>query len=129
MRRSADGLPVPRRLRVLAPGFSALEVRRPDERTLVIHAPAGWFISPLAGLFRNDSHPLAIGERVELTGITAEVTAVRRDGQPLEAAFRFAVPLEDSSLRWLQWKEGDFRPFVPPPIGRTITMAPAHPPF
>ena len=31
--------------------------------------------------------------------------------------FRFDVPLENKSLRWLQWRDGRFETFVPPPIG------------
>ena len=51
-----------------------------------------------------------------------EVTELTNDGRPAEASFEFAVPLEDSSLRWLKWKDGRFEPFVLPEIGETIEV-------
>ena len=38
------------------------------------------------------------GERVELTGMTAEVVELTDDGRPAEVAFRLKEPLEDD--RW-----------------------------
>jgi len=66
--------------------------------------------------------PDAVGERVVLTGMTATVTAITADGRPAEAAFRFDVPLEDASLRWLWWQDGEFRPFTPPAVGQTLEI-------
>jgi len=59
-----------------------------------------------------------------LTGMTVEVTELIADGRPAEAAFRFDTPLEDRSLRWLEWIEGRFRPWSPPPIGETVELRP-----
>ena len=45
-------------------------------------------------LYRDLEHPMALGRRVELTGITATVTALTADGRPAEAEYQFTVPLE-----------------------------------
>lgn len=52
------------------------------------------------------------------------MTAIRMtpDGRPFTVRFRFAVPLEDPSLRWLQWKDNRFIPFTPPAVGQTVTL-------
>ena len=73
-------------------------------------------------LLRGEDDPMSVGDRVELTGLTIKVTDVTADGCPAEAEFRFAVPLEDPSLRWLQWTAGDFVPFTPPPVGGNIEI-------
>jgi hypothetical protein len=65
---------------------------------------------------------MALGEKVELTLATIETTALTDDGRPAEATFRFHVPLDDPSLRWLQLSEGRCSAFVPPAIGETIEV-------
>ncbi|MGB2986365.1 MAG: hypothetical protein WBE26_10825 [Phycisphaerae bacterium] len=125
--RELDNEPVPRHTRILAPGYSAMTVRRPDERTLVIRPERGYLAWVFDRLFRGENHPMLLGERVELTGMTVEVTALTVDGRPAEAAFRFAVPLEDPSLRWLYWKDGAFVAFTLPAVGQAIELPPAIP--
>ena len=120
--REFRGLPVPRRMHLLAGGPQATEVRRTDLHTLVVRPERGWQSWRFESLLRDDRHPMHVGERVELTGLTVEVTAVSADGRPLEAAFRFDVALEDSSLRWLCWRDGAYEPFTPPAVGETSTL-------
>lgn len=58
------------------------------------------------------------GERVALTGMEIEVTTLTEDGRPGEVAVRFAVQLDDSSLRWLRWVEkGGYEDFPLPGVG------------
>ena len=125
--RALADQPIPRRVRLLAPSFSPVVLHRPDEHTLVIRAEWGFLASPLDRLARGDDHPMALGQRVELTGVTVEVTALMDNGRPAEATCRFDVPLEDPSLRWLRWDEGAFVPFVPPPVGETVRLPAAIP--
>jgi nucleoside-diphosphate-sugar epimerase len=54
--------------------------------------------------------------------IVVDVDEPTGDGRPDEAAFTFAVLLEDPSLRWLQYKDGSFIPFSPPAIGKTVVL-------
>jgi hypothetical protein len=126
LEREFAGLPVPRRVRSLASGSAALTIRRPDAQTLVIRADGGYIGWSFERLFRDERHPMHIGEQVVLTGMTATVTALTADSRPAEAEFRFNVPLEDASLRWLWWHAGEFQPFPLPPVGATME-APAEP--
>jgi hypothetical protein len=115
--------PVPRRLRVLTSSlFEPVKVHRPDQRSLVVRPAYGYYAWVLDGLFRTEKHPFRVGDRVELTGMTVEVTKLTRDGRPAEAAFTFSVPLEDASLRWLQYRDGRFVPFSPPAVGDTVVL-------
>ncbi len=120
--REFRGLPVARRMHLLADGPQAVEVLRTDLHTLVVRPERGWQSWRFESLLRDDRHPMHVGERVELTGLTVEVAAVSADGRPLEAAFRFAVPLEDPSLRWLCWRAGAYEPFAPPAVGETSEL-------
>jgi hypothetical protein len=145
--RDLRGQPQPAHLRVLAPGYFAVAVTRTDERTLVVRpergyvvpvgaiARKGWDLLPLAhhaygyqysgGFLRSDACSVALGQRVELSGMSVEVTALTDDGQPLEARVQFAVPLEDTSLKWLwwNWEQNAYLPFEPPAVGETVEVA------
>lgn len=126
IRRALDGLPVPAHTRALAPhyffGASNITVIRSDDRTLLVSPEQGYLLLPGDRLARGLDHPLALGERVELSDMTAEVTALNGDGRPAEVAFRFSVPLEDPSLLWLTWQGDGFGPFTPPPAGTTTKL-------
>ena len=117
LRRELSGEPIPRHVRVLAPGIPEVSIRRPDERTIVIRPARGYLDWIPDRLFRSERRPLRLGDRVGLTGMTAEVIAVTDGGRPAEVAFRFDVPLEDHSLEWLCYRGGRFRPFTPPDVG------------
>ncbi|UCD27943.1 MAG: hypothetical protein JSV03_12690 [Planctomycetota bacterium] len=122
--RELNRQPVPRHTRALAPGWFSVNVHRPDKHTLIIRPEHGFIVAPLDDLVRDDRNPMYVGQRVELTGMTVEVTALTDDRRPAEAAFYFDVPLEDPSLLWLQWDDGELIPFTPPSVGETITLRP-----
>lgn len=127
MQRDFDGLPFPERIRVLAPALPAATITRVDERTLVIRPERGYIRFFFDRLFRSERFPMRVGDQVHLSDITVEVSTLTPDGRPDEVAFRFAVPLEDKSLRWLAWVDGDFVPFNPPPAGESIELRPHAP--
>ncbi|NIO10684.1 MAG: hypothetical protein GTO40_22840, partial [Deltaproteobacteria bacterium] len=141
------GQPLPAHIRVLAPGFSALEFIRGDEVTLVVRSECGFLappdcssknepgqfpiVSPIYRhqllnylIFRDRNHPLKLGELIELSGVRIEVTRLSKDGYPLEATFRFRRPLEDPSMKWFKWdwQTKSFISSSPPPIGETIRI-------
>lgn len=147
--RDAQGLPRPRFIRCLSPGIHGVELRRTDDRTLIVRPTGGYLQRPgalvveggreerpafypsylsqhLDRVFRGDAHPMALGEKVELTLVTVEVTALTPDGRPAEATFRFAAPLEDARLHWIAWAptERRFLPFSPPTVGETVRLEP-----
>jgi hypothetical protein len=117
-----EGKPMPRSFRGLASGPFPSTVTRLDERTLALHLGGGLFDGLLGRLFRAADRPLPAGERIELTGLSVRVAALSPAGQPSDVVFRFAVPLEDPSLRWLQWHGPGYAPFAPPAIGQTVTL-------
>ena len=121
-----NGQPVPRHLRVLASGLQPVLVHRPDARTLVIQPQRGYLAWAFERLFRSEQNPMALGQRVELTGMSVEVTRLTEDDRPAETVFRFDVPLEDASLRWLQWQPGGFVPFTPPEIDGIALLRPGR---
>lgn len=111
-----DGLPSPRALRILAPGFKPVTVRRTDDRTLEITPETGYLYF-LDQLFRNEQNPLKVGDEVRIARMTAKVLTTEKD-RPKTVAFRFDVPLEDSSLRWIRFHKGEYIPWTPPVIGK-----------
>ena len=73
-------------------------------------------------LVRGPDQPLTRGQQIELDGMTVKITEIGAEQRPTEAVFRFDVPLEDGSLRWLQWRDGRYEPFIPPPVGQSVTL-------
>jgi hypothetical protein len=119
----SNNQPMPRHLRILTSSlFRPVKVYRWDAKTLVVQPEYGYCTFILDALFRDKQHPFSVGDRVELTGMTVEILKLTSDGRPAEAAFTFAVPLEDSSLQWLQYKDGSFVPFTPPVIGESAVL-------
>jgi len=121
--------PFPRRLRLLTSSlFRPVDVSRPDAHTLVVRPRYGYYAWAFDALFRHPDDTFQIGDRVTLSGMTVEIREVTGEGRALEAAFIFPVPLEDPSLRWMQYTPDGFGPFTPPPVGQTVIL-PAPSPF
>jgi len=118
------GQPVPKHIRALAPGWASMTIHRPDMQTLLIRPKYGYLASIGDRVFRSEQYPMSLGEQVELTGMTVKITKMTGDGRPYEAAFRFDVPLEDTSLRWLQWdwKNNSCVLFNVPAIGESCEI-------
>ena len=120
--RLALGKPVPRHVRVLSPAIPKVDIRRLDAHTLEITPKSGYLNFALDRVFRNERRPLALGEEVTLTGMTARVTALTDDGRPAVATFRFDEPLESPSFVWLCFRGDRFEPFVLPAVGEQIKI-------
>ena len=114
--------PRPEYVRWLESGSSALDVTRTDDRTLLVHADDGFYQHESEQLLRSPTRPIALGTRVELTGLSIEVTGVRQDGRASDARFRFDRPLEDPSFVWLWWHDLACDRWVPPPVGQTARL-------
>lgn len=122
--RAAEHRPRPRYLRWLATGVTDLRIERVDEWTLRVRPAAGYLSSSSQLMLRSLRHPLALGAIVSLTGTTFEVTRLTADGRPAELEVRFSVPLEDPSLRFLQWGAAThgYVPFVLPRPGQSVLV-------
>jgi hypothetical protein len=134
--------PVANRGLLLASGIEPTQISRPDSYTLVVR-PEGGYLKPAGEpapghdadqrlfdmryvfpmfdrLFRDG--PMAVGDSVDLGDVTVDVRTVTLGGRPDEVAFHFARPLEDASFRWLQWRDGVYVSFQPPPVGSSVTL-------
>ncbi len=133
--------PRPARSLNLSPSCSGAAITRIDDRTLVVRPAGGYLQSDgssgsigepalsvrylvrhLDRLVRSPQRPLKLGERVELTVVTIEITAMTEDNRPAEATFRFNAPLEDSSFRWLSVSWEGYAPFALPAVGETYNI-------
>jgi len=135
--RAYEGQPLPRAIRLLAPGFGPLEINRTDDNSVMLRARGGnllacqekdsidfvYFYRYVSDV-RGARHPLSAAAeyRVELPRMSAEVIAVDGSSVPAEVLFKFAVALEDGSLRWLQWdwEKGCYIPFKVPAVGQKV---------
>jgi hypothetical protein len=115
--RVTAGRVYPRALSVVAGGTRPLELTRRDARTVVMRAEEGFYHSPTEVLTRSLGSPMPVGTRVVLSEMTVEVTKTTATGVPTEAAFSFTTPLEDASLRWVEWRGRTFVPFALPAVG------------
>ena len=125
VRRSNGGVS-PRRWRCLGVSADTVTASRPDATTLVLRPAEGYLRYFEDTNVRSRQVPFAAGDRVELPDLTIAIQEVTADDRPAEVAYHFAVPLEDASLRWRVWRDGAYRPFVPPPIGGTVAVSAEH---
>jgi len=131
--------PIPRSVRLLAPGFAPLEITRTGEKTMLVTAQKGnllstdasrrdfklsfvYFYNHFNSLFRHEDLPFRAGEKIELGDMSVEVTNIDTDGQPTQALFHFAASLDDPALCWLQWTWkknglGSYSTFEVPGVG------------
>ena len=134
--------PLPLRSLRLCPSCTPATLTRIDDRTLAVRPVGGYLLPPrqwpeperappvsalymlrsMDLLFRSEGDLLPLGYTVELAAATVEVTALTEDGRPAEATFRFRVPLEDPSLRWLVQRGMRYEPFTPPAVGETVEV-------
>jgi hypothetical protein len=119
-----EQMPAPRAFRALTSGFARVTVRRRDDRTLEVEPKYGYLDFFLDRLLRNERNMLRLGEEVHVARMTAKVLSLTEDGRPATVAFRFEVPLEDASLRWLRFHRGDFVPWEPPAVGEEVVLRP-----
>lgn len=119
-----ENQPIPKHARILAPGVAPVTIHRQDAQTLIICTKYGYLASVGDRLFRSEKYPMSVGQQVKLTAMTVEITKLTKDYGPLEAKFKFDVPLEDPSFRWLQWDWGKFSyvEFKVPAVGESIEL-------
>ena len=124
IKRAALRESVPR-MRMLGPSMSSMHIERVDARTLLLRPDTGYLSHPFDGLFRSVRTPFLAGSQVDLSDVNIQVTRLTPDGRPAEIAARFRTPLEDRSLRWVQWKDDRYQPWKPPAVGATTDLPPA----
>ena len=73
---------MPRSVRGLAIGPSAVTVRRVDERSLDLSMERGFLSGPLGSLFRAPREPFTAGEVFSVPGMTATIAGLTPEGVP-----------------------------------------------
>jgi len=120
MERQVRGLPLPRRMRLLATCFARVRVSRLDATTLRVRPEKGFLDNGFLRMVRGLSRPFRPGDEVVLSDVRVRVREVTADGRPAEVDFAFAVPLEDESLLWTRLQAGGaLVPWSPPAQGES----------
>jgi len=123
--RVSRGQPRPAHLFWLSTATTAVTIERVDARTLRVTADDGMLRYEVDQMMRSPrARPFAVGDRVELPGLTIEVQAITADGRPQTIVARFDHPLDDPSLVWLRWQGHSYVPYTPPAIGQRETEPP-----
>ncbi len=126
LRTNGQGHP-PARTDWLGHVLSDLRVERTAADALTVRAEGGFLRNRAEALVRSRSRPFRAGQVIERPFMTVVVDRVTEDGRPAVVTFRFDVPLDDPSLRWLVWVDGELRPFEPPEVGEWTRIRPSAP--
>lgn len=120
--RSGETVVAPRAVRILGSTFAPVIVQRPDSSTLILQPVGGYLADPFTTMVRGPTHPLRVGDSVQLDGVVVEILGMAQ-ARPTVVKASFDVPLDDRSLRLVTWQGDRFGPFVPPGVGGT-TVSP-----
>jgi hypothetical protein len=127
---------LPKTMRTLVPGCTGFEVKRTDDKTLVIQSRAPDMFSwdnagpvHFAYLFRTFNLLLGEpkckkGDRYDMGGLTVDVLELDASDLPSRVAFRFDTSLDSPDFHWLRfdWRTFSYQPFEVPGIGQSITL-------
>ena len=119
--RRFDSKLAPRSMLMLAPGTTSLFLERTSRQALAIEAKDGWLGSPFDIVYRG-SEPFPNDYEVDLSDVGIEVTALTEDGRPKRVHFTFSRELEDESLRWVRYRDGQYVPFELPAVGQSAVI-------
>ncbi|MBS0204331.1 MAG: hypothetical protein JSS49_15615 [Planctomycetes bacterium] len=123
--RLDEGLSRARCTHLLSSALCQFDVSRPDSYSLELTIPEGLLNDAFSMLYRNPTRqPMVAGTRINLPRFTVTVLE-SSNGKPTRVAYRFSEPLEDPSLCLVEWRDSEFVPFDPPPVGtnRSIPQA------
>ncbi len=112
----------PRHARFLSVTFGSAVVERTDAQTLTVKPREGYLHDMSSGLVHSEAFPMHRGQRVEMSGMTAEVIEMNAEGRPAAVSFRFTRPLEDPQLRFVSWDGKRYVDFVPPVAGASVVV-------
>lgn len=151
MVRSGREQAAPKSFRCLAGGTWPIEIRRIDDKSILVRPEGGFF--PINGspagstamtipqmnmsyipqvidrLTLGDRADFVEGETVRTKGMAAIVTEVSEDGRPAAVIFKFDRDLEGPSFLWLQWEDSALVPLTLPAVGETIVLPATPMPF
>jgi hypothetical protein len=120
--RAARGEPAPKSVLAMTAGVRPFELTRSGERSLTLQSSVG-LVQPGTDLLLREETPFAAGHRVVFADVAIEILQVNADGWPTEARFDFTRPLDDPSLRFMQWRAQTLQPLELPGVGERIDFA------
>jgi hypothetical protein len=120
--RLARGLGMPGAFRWIATGETALRLERVDAQALKITPDGGFLAKSSQHMFRRSERRMALGQRVQLSDVTFEVSALTADGRPAAAIARFTRPLDSENFVWLRWDVNAYRRFTLPDLGKSVRI-------
>jgi hypothetical protein len=130
------GRAVPQSIHTLAFAYTVLEIKRIDDKTLVITSKETNIFTSAQSNVIHFSNFCALADRLFLSsrmfeknrrfvleGMTVEILELDDHHLPRKLAFTFDVPLEDNAFCWLQfnWKTFSYEPFNLPEPGEIVT--------
>jgi hypothetical protein len=112
---------MPEHIRWLATADNDLRITRTAANSLKIRPSHGFLPPGSLWTLRSPETRAHVGERLNLQGVSFEVTEVAQDGRPSEVLVHFATSLDSTKLVWLRWStQGGFEPFDIPAPGSSI---------
>jgi hypothetical protein len=120
--RGARGEALPKHLRWLATGESAVHIERVDDNTLRVAPEAGFLGDTTQQMFRRADRSPKVGSVIRFEGVSFEVSAATPNGRPTEVLVRFDERLESDQFQWLKWGEHAYVPFELPAVGQQVTL-------
>lgn len=124
--RWVEGHPLPRSWWVLSLAPRAHTLTRVSRDALEMEVVAGSMLTgPVELLFRRPEFPFAVGDRVELDGLTIRIIKVDAAGRPVRVRYRFDVPVDDPSLVFLLATKRGLIRYPIGPVKATMPIPPA----
>ncbi len=120
--RIVQGVPAPRRVRLLASAIYEVHVTGVDAHSLQIRAIGGYHSHPADQLMRSYDDPLPIGATISVAGMQVEVQGHTASGLVDTVLVRFDKALDDPSLVWVATRDLVGSPFRPPRPGQTVIL-------
>ncbi|GMU02070.1 hypothetical protein KH5H1_61900 [Corallococcus caeni] len=114
----STGMPLPKAWWVLSYSLNEQKVTRTGPNSLELSfTKGGHFLDSVEErIHRAARHPVAQGQEFDMKGLKVRIEEM--DGQfPTRISYTFDVPLEDPSLKLVQWHNKKVVPFVPPAVG------------
>lgn len=129
--QSADGgnAPprMPARLLTIAAGVRQVDLRRTDERTVIVRVDGGFYQTGTELITRDETIPMPVGTKLLLTDVMIEVLETTPAGVPTEVSFRFDEGADSVGYLWERWDGDKLVAVHPPAIGEHVTTPGRHP--
>lgn len=124
--RYAEELPLPARVWTLSteqlPKTNTLTITRSSESDVTVTADGGFVNGTETALRNPERNPFHVGEKVQFSGMTLEISQLDAQGKPLSIVLHFVQPPTNDTLI-LQWRKDHYEVLpLPAAVGDTQTL-------